>query len=400
MPIYRPQIPQPTLCATFSFSPLPDLSKDSVMLKRPGIRERWNATMTGNPDQQNSMLGRLLPEHRIFLKTGEDKTRYFRITPRAQAIVGGIALLGVCWSLVATSALVLGVVSADSEASQAQVIHDAYEDRIAELTLELAKKDELLAQVNQSMSEFVYMASHDLMGPSRRIQGFAKLLQKKLPKQQLEGEISDFFRFLMESSELMSMMITDIVHISRLKPSGYEWQTVELPELLESVVNEFGERDHIQYASAKPPVLHWRRYRIIRNSATGFSADLTDTWRPDFIFDATNNLLVANEVDQGPIPLDAFCTFPVFAGCLVRARFANVGATGGSLFVVEPIKKNKILVETVANMVWSKVASISHDDNISISSDDPLADDIVICDLMIAKIQAEHALQGLYDRKT
>jgi len=166
------------------------------------------------------------------------------------------------------------------------------------------------------------------------------------------------------------------------------------------VVNEFGERDHIQYASAKPPVLHWRRYRIIRNSATGFSADLTDTWRPDFIFDATNNLLVANEVDQGPIPLDAFCTFPVFAGCLVRARFANVGATGGSLFVVEPIKKNKILVETVANMVWSKVASISHDDNISISSDDPLADDIVICDLMIAKIQAEHALQGLYDRKT
>lgn len=116
------------------------------------------------------------------------------------------------------------------------------EDRIAELTLELAKKDELLAQVNQSMSEFVYMASHDLMGPSRRIQGFAKLLQKKLPKQQLEGEISDFFRFLMESSELMSMMITDIVHISRLKPSGYEWQTVELPELLESVVNEFGEQ--------------------------------------------------------------------------------------------------------------------------------------------------------------
>jgi len=82
------------------------------------------------------MLSKLLPEHRIFLKTGDDQTRYFRITPKAQAIVGGIALLGICWSLVATSALVLGVVSADSEASQAQVIHDAYEDRIAELSAE------------------------------------------------------------------------------------------------------------------------------------------------------------------------------------------------------------------------------------------------------------------------
>ncbi len=164
------------------------------------------------------------------------------------------------------------------------------------------------------------------------------------------------------------------------------------------VVNEMGEQNHFDYAIRKPRSLHWRRYRIIRNAPTGFvPAVNADAWRPNFQFDRINHLLIANEVGKGPIPLDAFCTFPEFAGCLVRARFANIDDEG-NLLVVEPALRNRRGVGKVPNMRWTKVAWVSHDDHIALRSDPPISDDTTICDIMIAKIHAEFALQGLYDR--
>ncbi len=162
------------------------------------------------------------------------------------------------------------------------------------------------------------------------------------------------------------------------------------------VVNELSESDHMALAIHKPPSLHWRRYRIIRQSPTGFKPAVNqDAWRPNFLFDRGSNLLVAHEVGQGPIPLEAFCSYPAFAGCLVRARFANVEE--GRLLIVEPLVRDRRLVEKVESMVWTKVGWVSHDDHIALRSSDPSSGDTTICDLMIAKINAEDALQGLYN---
>lgn len=164
------------------------------------------------------------------------------------------------------------------------------------------------------------------------------------------------------------------------------------------VVNEMGEADHIGYSIQKRPSLHWRRFRIIRRSPLGFQTGFgQETWRPSFHFDRNTNLVVADEVDKGPIPHDSFCTFPRFAGCLVKARFANVNDEA-SLHVMEPVTKSHRRIDKVPNMQWTKTAWISHDDHIALRSDAPLADDITVCDLAIARINAELALQGRFDR--
>jgi len=166
------------------------------------------------------------------------------------------------------------------------------------------------------------------------------------------------------------------------------------------VVNEMGEADHIAYANAKPRSLHWRRFRIVRNSPLGFQTGFgQEAWRPEFSFDRDTNLVIANEVAKGPIPVDSFCTFPRFAGCLVMARFANV-SDEASLHIMEPVAKSHRRVDKVPNMQWTKTAWVSHDDHIALRSDAPISDDITICDLAIARINAELALQGRYDRGT
>ena len=87
--------------------------------------------------KNGTLLQKLLPEQRIYIKSGEDdRTRYICVTPRIQALCVAAGLAVVCWSVVATSALLLGMVTADSEAMQASVIQDAQESRIAELSEE------------------------------------------------------------------------------------------------------------------------------------------------------------------------------------------------------------------------------------------------------------------------
>jgi murein DD-endopeptidase MepM/ murein hydrolase activator NlpD len=92
--------------------------------------------MSAARNNKGSYLSRILPEQRIYVKTGESHTRYFKLGSKAQAGLACVAFLGVSWVIVASSALLLNWVSADSEAHQSQVMRDAYEARIAALSEE------------------------------------------------------------------------------------------------------------------------------------------------------------------------------------------------------------------------------------------------------------------------
>ena len=83
-----------------------------------------------------SFLGRIFPEQRIYVKTGDAHTRYFKLSSGMQLSLACVAFVAAAWMIVASSALLLGWVSADSGARQAQVMRDAYEARIASLSEE------------------------------------------------------------------------------------------------------------------------------------------------------------------------------------------------------------------------------------------------------------------------
>ncbi len=94
-------------------------------------------------------MSRFLPEQRIYVKTGEDQTRYFKISSKAQAFLGACAFALVGWTVISSSALVLGMVSADTEAQQAEVVKQAYEERIAVLSAQRDQRAQEAASIQE-----------------------------------------------------------------------------------------------------------------------------------------------------------------------------------------------------------------------------------------------------------
>ena len=111
-----------------------------------------------------STLHRWLPEQRVYIKSGDDHTRYFVLSPQLQ-IGFGIAAFAVCaWIVIATSALLLGMISADNVQHQAAVMQRAYESRIAAIGRERDQRAEESAKVNSrfqlALTELANSQSH------------------------------------------------------------------------------------------------------------------------------------------------------------------------------------------------------------------------------------------------
>lgn len=101
----------------------------------------------------NSVLARHLPEQRIYMRT-EHTTRYFRASPLFQAVFGlGVAVFTV-WTVIATSALLLDRISAQSDRTRIEVLQRAYETRLDEI----ARERDARALEAQTAQERFYVA--------------------------------------------------------------------------------------------------------------------------------------------------------------------------------------------------------------------------------------------------
>ena len=83
----------------------------------------------------NAYLARHLSEKRIYLRT-EQTTQYFCVTPLAQLTVSFVVIIGTCWTIIATTALLIDQISSSSDTKQAAVLQRAYEARLNELSQE------------------------------------------------------------------------------------------------------------------------------------------------------------------------------------------------------------------------------------------------------------------------
>lgn len=135
----------------------------------------------------NTLLSRHVPEQRIYLRT-ETTTRYFRATPLIQTLFGGFVTVGFCWTVIATSALVLDRMSAQSGKTQAEVLQRAYETRLTELSGERDQRS-LEAQTAQERFyialEQISLQQSELLGAEEERRELAtglKIMQQKLQK--------------------------------------------------------------------------------------------------------------------------------------------------------------------------------------------------------------------------
>lgn len=207
----------------------------------------------------------------------------------------------------------------------------------------------------------------------------------------LPGADVDVFREEIDLSPQMAHVV--MFPGDRLAISTYNEGRTEI----QIVVNELTEAEHVNLALTREPASYVRRYRIIRADGTGFSHTPTaTTWQPTFAWDASNNLMVANEVANGMIPSRHLCAYPRFQGCYLSVRFAGIGGGNGKLFIGDGhLREADEYQGNIKNVEWSKAAYVSHDDFIGLQSPSP-AGGVVVCDLELVRVQPGDRLRGRY----
>jgi murein DD-endopeptidase MepM/ murein hydrolase activator NlpD len=105
----------------------------------PGLRRRLNTALSSR-----------LSEKRVFIQSS-DSTRYLRLTPLTQIMLGSVSLVAIGWMAVATATVALDRVAAETGASQTTILQEAYESRLEELSRE---RDQRAAEAWSAQNRF------------------------------------------------------------------------------------------------------------------------------------------------------------------------------------------------------------------------------------------------------
>ena len=94
-----------------------------------------------------------------------------------------------------------------------------------------------LEQSNQELEQFVFIASHDLQEPLRKIQAFGDMLGNKCSNKLNEQE-KDYLSRMQNAAKRMQQLITDLLKYSRVATSGRSLETVDLREAVMEVLSD------------------------------------------------------------------------------------------------------------------------------------------------------------------
>lgn len=114
---------------------------------------------------------------------------------------------------------------------------DATDEREMREQLEQAVAE--LAEKNEELERFAYIASHDLQTPLRAIAGFAELLAEN--DRGRDPQASEYVDRILSSVTSMRTMIRDLLAYSQAGPSADDIEPVDLSEVLTEVLSRLGD---------------------------------------------------------------------------------------------------------------------------------------------------------------
>ena len=107
---------------------------------------------------------------------------------------------------------------------------------------EIQRRTAELDAANKELEAFSYSVSHDLRGPLRSIDGFAKILEEDYAAQ-LDDEGRDALQRVRAAAQRMDQLIDDLLKLSRLVRSDMNAEAVDLSALARSVADELRARE-------------------------------------------------------------------------------------------------------------------------------------------------------------
>jgi len=119
-----------------------------------------------------------------------------------------------------------------------QKIEELVKQRTAELAesnLALTRTNQALVNLNGSLEQFTYAASHDMQEPLRKIQTFSNFLEKET--EQLSGRAKSFVQKIGTSASRMTTIINDLLQYSNQKFEGMQ-ENIDLNEVIDQVRND------------------------------------------------------------------------------------------------------------------------------------------------------------------
>ena len=115
------------------------------------------------------------------------------------------------------------------------------EEAIAASRDQLGQANLQLAQSNEELEQFAYIASHDLSEPLRAISGPISLLARRY-HDQIDTEADQFIEFAVDGCRRMQAIIDDLLALSRAGRADGELQEVDCNLLVDTVIAGLGPR--------------------------------------------------------------------------------------------------------------------------------------------------------------
>jgi two-component system CheB/CheR fusion protein len=112
------------------------------------------------------------------------------------------------------------------------------EQLIQDRTASLLDANNQLEESNQNLSEFAYVASHDLQEPLRKINTFSQQLKEKNYGEQT-NEVNNSLNKITDASKRMSRLIEDLLNYARLQNAEDAKIPTDLKKIVADVVKDF-----------------------------------------------------------------------------------------------------------------------------------------------------------------
>ncbi len=101
----------------------------------------------------------------------------------------------------------------------------------------LEQKIAQLDKSNRNLQEFVYVASHDLQEPLRKISTFTERLGSKF-EPELGADGSTYIKRILRSTHNMQTLLTDLLNFSRLSFNEVKFEKISVKECIDSVLSD------------------------------------------------------------------------------------------------------------------------------------------------------------------